>query len=266
MSYKRVKMVGANCPTCQRKLEILLKDDSQEALCICFRCRGIYTFDGQELHKLPNGKQATNQEKAALAGLVQALPEKHHYMGKGSQLRQKDFGYQRSWLSLAKYERQFGEALGFSQCDLRESAASCKWCGQRLPKGRRSFCKDSCSRNYSKATFTKRHIASLPYRIACRDQFFCQISGADLARYNRHGIRLPVSNGEMAIHHLIYVSQNGTDHEQNLLTVSAEVHRAYHSGDTEIVALVHKIRDQRLGKFDEKMQFDSSEKHNRYNE
>ena len=32
MSYKRVKMVGANCPTCQRKLEILLKDDSQEAL------------------------------------------------------------------------------------------------------------------------------------------------------------------------------------------------------------------------------------------
>ncbi|MFM2490509.1 hypothetical protein ABW365_24160 [Enterococcus avium] len=220
----------------------------------------------KSLDKLSNGKQATNQEKTALARLVQALPEKHLYIGKGSQLRQKDFSYQRSWLSLAEYERQFGEALGFNQCDLRESAASCKWCGQRLPKGRRSFCKDSCSRNYSKATFTKRHIASLPYRIACRDQFFCQISGADLARYNRHGIRLPVSNGEMAIHHLIYVSQNGTDHEQNLLTVSAEVHRAYHSGDTEIVALVHKIRDQRLGKFDEKMQFDSSEKHNRYNE
>jgi hypothetical protein len=36
-----------------------LKDDSQEALCICFRCRGIYAFDGQELHKLSNGKQAT---------------------------------------------------------------------------------------------------------------------------------------------------------------------------------------------------------------
>ncbi|WP_373201062.1 hypothetical protein [Enterococcus sp. HMSC072H05] len=75
-----------------------------------------------------------------------------------------------------------------------------------------------------------------------------------------------MSNGEMAIHHLIYVSQNGTDHEQNLLTVSAEVHRAYHSGDTEIVALVHKIRDQRLEKFGEKMQFVSSEKHNRENE
>lgn len=114
MSYKRVKMVGANCPTCQRKLEILLKDDSQEALCICFRCRGIYAFDGQELHKLSNGKQATNQEKTALARLVQALPEKHLYIGKGSQLRQKDFSYQRSWLSLAEYERQFGEALGFN--------------------------------------------------------------------------------------------------------------------------------------------------------
>lgn len=266
MSYKRVKMVGANCPSCQRKLEILLKDGSQEALCICFRCRGIYTFDGQELHKLPNGKHANNQEKTALAGLVQALPEKHHYMGKGSQLRQKDFGYQRSWLSLAEYERQFGEALGFNQCDLRESAANCKWCGQRLPKGRRSFCKDSCSRNYSKATFTKRHMASLPYRIACRDQFFCQISGADLAQYNRHGIRIPASNGDLAIHHLIYVSQNGTDYEQNLLTVSAEVHRAYHSSDAEIVALVHKIRDQRLEKFGGKMQFDSSEKYNRENE
>lgn len=136
----------------------------------------------------------------------------------------------------------------------------------KFAEGTAFILQDSCSRNYSKTTFTKRHMASLPYRIACRDQFFCQISGADLAQYNRHGIRLPVSNGEMAIHHLIYVSQNGTDHEQNLLTVSAEVHRAYHSGDTEIVALVHKIRDQRLEKFGEKMQFVSSEKHNRENE
>lgn len=266
MSYKRVKMLGANCPNCQKKLEILLKDSSQEVLCMCFRCREIYLFDGQAIQRMPAGKAATKQEKNGLAGLVQALPEKDHYKGRGSQLRQQAFGYQRSWLSLAEYERQFGEEIGFNQCDLRDDSASCKWCGQILPKGRRSFCKDSCSRNYSKATFTKRHMASLPYRIACRDRFFCQISGADLAQYNRHGIRIPASNGDMAIHHLVYVSQNGTDYEQNLLTVSSEIHRAYHAGDAKTVARVHEIRDQRLEKFVGRMQFASSEKQDRGNE
>ncbi|MGG5368819.1 hypothetical protein [Enterococcus sp. AZ196] len=255
MTYKRVKMMGANCPTCQRKLDILLKDGFQEIVCVCFRCRAVYAFDGQELQKLSNKRPPTVQEKATLDALVQALPEKHYYKGQGSQLRQNEFGYQRNWLSLAEYERQFGEALSFNQCDLRPDASSCKWCGQALPKGRRSFCKDSCSRNYSQATFTKRHMPSLPYRIACRDRFFCQISGADLAQYNRHGIRIPASKGELAIHHLIFVSNNGTDHEQNLLTVSAEVHRAYHAGDAEITAIIHRIRDQRLEKFGEKMQF-----------
>lgn len=76
MSYKRVKMLGANCPNCQKKLEILLKDSSQEVLCMCFRCREIYLFDGQAIHRMPAGKPATKQEKIGLAGLVQALPEK----------------------------------------------------------------------------------------------------------------------------------------------------------------------------------------------
>lgn len=255
MSYKRVKLVGANCPDCRRKLDILLDDVGQDTLCLCFRCRSVYTFDGQKLNKLSISRQAIKPETVGLEDLVAALPEKNQYKGKGSQLRQNDWGFQRSWLSLAEYERQFGETLGYNQCDLRRESTVCKWCGKELPKGRRSFCKDSCSRNYSQATFTKRHMASLPYRIACRDRFYCQVSGEDLAQYNRHGIRIPASNGELAIHHLVFVSQNGTDHEQNLLTVSAEIHKAYHSGESPIVDMVHKIREECLKDYAEKMQF-----------
>ncbi len=255
MSYKRVKAVGANCPSCQRKLEVLFPETGQELVCLCFRCRTIYRLEDQMLKKISLSKSTTAEENKLLAKLVQALPEKHSYKGKGSQLRKNDWGFQRSWLSLAEYERQFGEALGYNQCDLREAATICKWCGKELPQGRRSFCRDSCSRNYSQATFTKRHMASLPYRIACRDRFFCQISGEDLAQYNRHGMRIPASDGELAIHHLIFVSQNGTDYEQNLLTVSAEVHKAYHSGDSETVEKVHTIREMRLKEYGAKMQF-----------
>ncbi|WP_086350875.1 hypothetical protein [Candidatus Enterococcus clewellii] len=255
MSYKRVKAVGANCPNCQRKLDILLTDTAHTALCMCFRCRAVYTFDGQEVKKLSVSKQTALQEKELLHRLVQALPEKHSYKGQGSQLRQQEWGFQRSWLSLAEYERQFGEALGFNACDLRKEKQTCKWCGNRLPQGRRSFCKDSCSRNYSQATFTKRHMGSVPYRIACRDRFYCRISGEDLAQYNRHGVRIPASNGELAIHHLIFVSQNGTDHEQNLLTVSAEIHKAYHSGDPTVVEAIHTIREEQLKQYADKMQF-----------
>lgn len=255
MNYKRIRPVGACCPDCQQKLEFLLEDSGQKNLCICFRCRTIYEINETNLQKLPISKQVTEAEKEQVAQLIQTLPEKYHYKGQGSQLRETTNGFQRSWLSLAAYEQQFGEVLGYNQCDLRLIPNSCKWCGSKLPGGRRSFCKDSCSRNYSQATFTKRHMASLPYRIACRDRFYCQISREDLAQVNRHGQRIPASNGNLAIHHLLFVAENGTDYEQNLLTLSTKVHRAYHAGDKAIANKVHKIRDQRIEEYAAKMSF-----------
>lgn len=57
-------------------------------------------------------------------------------------------------------------------------------------------------------------------------------------------MRLPCSNGSLAIHHLIFVSKGGTDYEANLITVSKEVHKLYHQGDPIIVELVHKILEE----------------------
>ncbi|MEO1768631.1 hypothetical protein [Candidatus Enterococcus ferrettii] len=255
MTYKRIKPIGAYCPNCQRRLEILLSNNRQSNLCLCFRCQTVYEINDSTLQKLIVSKPVSKSEKQQLINVIQTLPEKYQYKGQGSQLRKTDAGFQRSWLSLAAYEQQFGETLGYNHCDLRKSSNSCKWCGSDLPKGRRSFCKDSCSRNYSKATFTKRHMASLPYRIACRDRFYCQISGEDLAQNNRYNQRIPASNGNLAIHHLIFVSENGTDYEQNLLTLSAEVHRDYHAGDTVIAAKIHEIRDHRSSEYSAKMFF-----------
>ncbi|WP_265457272.1 hypothetical protein [Enterococcus sp. HY326] len=255
MTYKRLKMPGVNCPRCNRKLEILYADSAAVSFCLCFSCRKFYEYQSEMLTALAPAQPANAAEKLALKNLPQAFPKKANFLGQGSQLRQLGEGYQRRWLSLAEYERQFGESLRFTPCDLRIDQTLCKWCGGPLPKGRKSFCKDSCSRNYSKATFSQRSMASLPYQIACRDKFFCQVSHEDLAQYNRHQQRVPASNGNLAVHHLFFVSEKGTDHEKNLLTVSAEIHRRYHSGDVEIVEKIAAIKEERRQNDEQVMHF-----------
>lgn len=256
MSFSQTTFIGANCPRCQRKLTILLhRQEPATALAICYHCRQTYDFKGQVLPKLTKNSLDQAQKKA-LAAFVEALPEPAVYKGPGSQLRLDDQQhYRRQWLSLAAYEKQFGEALGHTPIDLRSDLTCCKWCGQTLPSGRRSFCKDSCSRNYSKVTFTKRTTPSLPYRIACRDRFFCQATGADLALYNRFHQRIPASNGLLTIHHLVPVSQQGTDHESNLLTLSVAAHQAYHAGDPAIMNIIDEIKARRWDDHPQQMQY-----------
>lgn len=247
MSYIQTTYPGTNCPKCQRKLTLLVDPEThQETLAICFKCKQISDLAN---HALPKEKKLTlsEEKQSKLQKFVALLPDPSTYKGAGSQLRlTADQTYQRSWLSLREYEKQFGESLGFAPVDLRQDKTCCKWCGKPLPAGRRSFCKDSCSRNYSKATFTKRTTPAVPYRIACRDDFTCQGTGADLAIYNRFGQRIPASNGTLVIHHLIPVSENGTDHERNLLTLSQQTHVAYHSREKEIVTIIDAIKAERF--------------------
>lgn len=256
MSYFQTTFIGANCPKCQRKLTIILNEQQPaDSLAVCFRCKQVIDLTGQKIPQIKD-KQLAPQQRSELAKFVTALPDQGVYKGPGSQLRlQKDQSYQRHWLSLAAYEKQFGEKLGYNAIDLRPDKSRCKWCGKALPTGRRSFCKDSCSRNYSKATFTKRTTPSLPYRIACRDSFICQATGEDLAQHNRFEQRIPTSNGHLTIHHLVPVAAKGTDHESNLLTLSDGAHLAYHSGDPVIVAKVEAIKAERLAAFGDKMSY-----------
>lgn len=242
----QTQYTGANCPHCHRKLTLLLTEQPDTSWALCFHCRKLTSFTGEIPLKLPASKLAPTQ-KQQICDFIASLPVDDHYQGPGSQLRLADDAtFHRRWLSLAEYERQFSETLEYRTPDLRTAPATCKWCGKSLPQGRRSFCKDSCSRNYTKVTFTKRSTPTVPYRIACRDDFRCQITGVDLAWHNRFGQRIPVHNGAMAIHHLIPVAQQGTDYADNLITLSQKAHLAYHQNDPEMVAKITALREQRL--------------------
>lgn len=175
----------------------------------------------------------------------------HNYKGKGSQLRydSEKEKYQRRWLSLYEYKEVFQEKLP-DKCytnDFRKDELICKWCASKLPnKRRKSFCCNECSSKYGRVTVWDRGMAALPYKIACRDLFYCRITGEDLAYTNQYGMRLPCSNQNLEIHHLILVSEGGSDHESNLITVSKQVHRDYHSNIKYAVELINTIRDQQL--------------------
>lgn len=174
------------------------------------------------------------------------IGDRSKFKGKGSQLRldSNEESFIRSWLSLYEYEEIFDEPVPKANTDYRKEKGTCKWCGDKLVGRRRSFCCDDHSIDYSGLTVWGRRQAALPYKIACRDRFYCRVTGEDLAKTNKFGMRLPCSNGSLAIHHLIFVSKGGTDHESNLITVSKEVHKLYHQGDPIIVELVHKLLEE----------------------
>ncbi|ALS02335.1 hypothetical protein ATZ33_13350 [Enterococcus silesiacus] len=256
MDYHRFKLPKAYCPKCSRKVELLFSDETsdQAQFYICFKCKTIGQFG---IGVLPQNDVSafSKARKKEIQQTVELIPDKYIYKAKGSQLRlqEKTETYTRRWLSLYEYEKAFGEELGFETIDFREDKQLCKWCNQKLEGRRTSFCSDRCSRNYGKATFFKRGISTLPYRIASRDQFYCRVTGADLALTNRFGVRIPASDHQVEIHHLIFVSEGGSDHEANLLTVSKQVHKEYHMGIDYAVSAIEKIKEQQLLLYRDKM-------------
>lgn len=249
MTYHRFKLPKAYCPKCSKKMELLFSEEVSEMpqFYICFKCKTVGQFGVGELPV--NGFSAFSKErKEEIRKTIEDIPDKYSYKAKGSQLRleEKTDTYTRRWLSLYEYEKAFGEEVGFATIDFRKDKGLCKWCNQLLEGRRRSFCSDSCSRNYGKATFFKRGISTLPYRIASRDRFYCRVTGEDLAITNRFDVRIPSSNQQMEIHHLILVSEGGSDHESNLLTISKQVHKDYHRGISYAVQAISKIKDQQL--------------------
>lgn len=256
MDYHRFKLPKAYCPKCSRKVELLFSEEPSKLpqFYICFKCKTVGQFGVGELST--NDFSAFSKErKKEIQEMVEEIPDKYIYKAQGSQLRleEKTNTYKRRWLSLYEYEKAFDEKLGFEMVDFREDIGLCKWCNQLLEGRRRSFCSDRCSRNYGKATFFKRGISTLPYRIASRDRFYCRVTGEDLAVTNRFGVRIPASAQQVEIHHLVFVSAGGSDHESNLLTVSKQVHQDYHMGALYAVKAIEEIKQQQLLRFKDKM-------------
>lgn len=134
----------------------------------------------------------------------------------------------RPWMSLYKYEQQYGYQLNYRVPDTRTKPSTCRWCHQPLPtKRNKTFCCKDHADAWQSHFVWNRNRAPIPWRIMCRDKFTCQDCGFISAFTNEFGIEHPSPDG-LEVHHIIHVEHGGSDHEDNLVTLCADCHLARH--------------------------------------
>ena len=105
----------------------------------------------------------------------------------------------------------------------------CLYCGKKITnKRRKSYCSDKCSITFQNSTVWHRGRGAYGTNILYRDNFTCQDCGEFHALQNEYGVYLPVSDGQLDIHHILPVSQGGGDEPSNLITLCRECHKKRH--------------------------------------
>lgn len=110
----------------------------------------------------------------------------------------------------------------------------CEWCGSPLlNKRRKSCCCEECTRKFLIATSSIMYAntgSAGGYRnhILRRDDYTCQKCGEFHRKINENGIPLPTTDGELDVHHIIPVSEGGTDAPDNLITWCRKCHKEWH--------------------------------------
>ena len=146
----------------------------------------------------------------------------------------------REWMSLTRYMAIFPEdKMDYKKPDFREDKTTCKWCGGHLPERKRDYCSAGCRLEFSRAVDLER-AAIIPYLIMCRDQFVCQTCGKDMAKINKHGMKIPIPylqkvpdkdgkcRSEAEVDHIIAIEDGGTEHQSNLATICYDCHKKKH--------------------------------------
>lgn len=104
----------------------------------------------------------------------------------------------------------------------------CPFCGKKVESKRRTYCTDECARRFQNYTVWNRGRGAYGTQILYRDNFTCQDCGGFHAFCNEYSIYLPVSDGELHIHHIVPVSEGGGDEPSNLITLCEECHKKIH--------------------------------------
>ncbi len=104
----------------------------------------------------------------------------------------------------------------------------CKWCGRNIEKSL-DFCNKKCEKDYKfTIKWATRNTNIYRDNILRRDNYTCQNCGAPHMMINEHGIKIPVSDGMLQVHHIIPRAKGGSDNPKNLITWCKECHDAYH--------------------------------------
>lgn len=107
---------------------------------------------------------------------------------------------------------------------------ACEWCGNPLPKRRKSCCCKECDGRFNSETNPAWGKAGGGYKnhIMRRDNYTCQRCGEFHALINENGIPLPASDGLLDVHHKIPVCEGGDDSPGNLITLCRKCHKEIH--------------------------------------
>ena len=104
----------------------------------------------------------------------------------------------------------------------------CQWCGKQITnKRRKSFCCEDCSIEFHRIVTWGRTRGAYSNYIVWRDNLTCQDCGKFLAIQNEFGVYIPAENGA-EVHHILPVSQGGTDNPNNLITLCKDCHKLRH--------------------------------------
>lgn len=104
----------------------------------------------------------------------------------------------------------------------------CPWCGAKVEDKRRLYCNTEHRQYFQNWTVWGRGRGAYGTRILYRDNFTCQDCGGFHAAKNGE-VYLPVSDGELEIHHILPVSQGGGDEPSNLITLCKKCHNKRHN-------------------------------------
>lgn len=110
----------------------------------------------------------------------------------------------------------------------------CQWCGKLITvKRRKSFCSKECSHAFNIATSPVYYAnqgsrGGYANHILRRDNYTCQKCGKFHGLINKHGIKLPTTDGKLEIHHKQQVQYGGDDSPDNLTTLCKECHKDVH--------------------------------------
>lgn len=134
----------------------------------------------------------------------------------------------RVWPSLWRYKEMYPDDNINHHTDFRQHKRQCSWCGGDLKNNRQtSFCCKDCSKKFNNMAVWNRTTAPLPYRILHRDKFICQDCGTFIGYTNEYGMNIPIGIAA-EVHHILPVSEGGSDHQSNLISLCSDCHRERH--------------------------------------
>ena len=142
-------------------------------------------------------------------------------------------GTRRPFPSLYEAVKLYGAENVYFEKPQYVDAGRCPWCGNIVENKRRKYCSEECSKMFARKTVWQRKRDAYSLRILYRDRFICQDCGEEHAYINEYGIRIPVDDGNLNVHHIKLVNDGGGDEQENLITLCKKCHKARHKKQEE---------------------------------